>query len=413
MNHKARQLIFHFGLAKTGTSAIQRALFNHRDELLENNNTLYPGKYENHFYLQALFSKQPESLYHIQVLQLDNSSAIAEFLEEYRQNILKEIDNIKPRRIIISSEYFSGMSVTELKELRSLLESFAEDIILFAYVRDPWSYSVSWKQERIRSGLLKKEAKFGYAMSNVEIFAKFEEAFDKRATVAPYVQRSGGFDVVRDFCQRFGLTLDCDDKFDKMNKSMMFEAACVMLQLNQLYPFFDKNKSFIYDPARDWMAEAIQNSPLSITPIRISKQTTKKIYKKAKKDIEMMEKLYFDGNKIFTEHYKSLKNAHFDDTLSISKFKREQLSNYLLSCMRILSERAITYYINSIFMTGKYYAAIGNLPAARDCFREVLDLFRQHDGAIEELKALDTDVTSGSPPDPEQKPILNQAKEQE
>jgi hypothetical protein len=264
--------------------------------------------------------------------------------------VLTEINEFKPSQIIISSEYFSGMSIDELKAFRSFLETIAKDIILFAYVRDPWSYAVSLFQEMIRSGYLKKEAKIGYAKANVEIFAKFEHAFGKRATILPYESHSNGYDVVKDFCQRFGLNslLTHTRNYKEVNRGMSREAACVMLQLNQLYPTFDENMNFIPDPARDWMAEAIQNSQLSATPLRISTSTAKLIYEKSKANIEFIEDQYFEGRKYFTEKYNTLKTADFDDTLSISAFNLEQLSEYLLSCMHTLAERAVFSHKESL-----------------------------------------------------------------
>ncbi|HSJ88502.1 MAG TPA: hypothetical protein VK909_14925, partial [Anaerolineales bacterium] len=341
MNHKAHQLILHFGLPKTGTSAIQRALFNQRRELLKNHNTLYPGQYENHFFFQGLFSKQPESLIQIQMLGLQNRDGITDFLESYRNDILAEINKLQPRQIIISSEYFISMSVEELRAMREFLRSFAENIVLFAYVRDPWSWSLSLAQEHIRTGWWKSEVKVTYRDSLTEIFNKFETAFETVCMAAPYIQ---GSDIVKDFCGRFGL-LDLDFGNQKyINAGMQKEAACVMLLLNELYPVFDQNNNLITDPARDWMAEAIQSSPLSITPLRLSRNTAREIYEKSRADVEMVEKRYFGGKRFLSDQYNILKTSEFDDTLSISNFTVEQLSEYLLSCMHVLAERAVEGY---------------------------------------------------------------------
>lgn len=345
MNFKAHQLILHFGLAKTGTSALQQAFFDQREELLKNHDTLYPGKHKNHFFFQAMFAQQPEKLYQIQTLKLKDGETVSGFLAKYRQSVLDEINEVKPRQIIISSEYFSGMSTDELKAFRSFLESIAEDIILFAYVRDPWSFSISYIQEMIRAGYIKKEATFGYVQSNVEIIAKFEYAFGKRATILPYEQGPDGYNVVKTFCEKFGFSSLVTDinMYQEVNSSMRSEAACLMLQLNQLYPVFDEHNNFIPDPARDWMAEAIQNSPLSKTSILISDRTAKKIYEKSRADIEFLEEQYFSGKKSLSMQYNSVQTTELD-ALSISRFQLEQLSDYLLSCMRELSERALNYY---------------------------------------------------------------------
>ena len=85
----------------------------------------------------------------------------------------------------------------------------------------------------------------------------------------------------------------------------------------------------------------IQSSPLSKTPLGISKSTAKEIYEKSKADIEFIEERYFEGKRLLSEQYNTLKTSDFDDTLSISTFTAEQLSEYLLSCMHILAERAV------------------------------------------------------------------------
>jgi hypothetical protein len=337
MAHKAQQLILHFGLPKTGTSALQSALFEQREELLKKHNTLYPGSYENHHFLQALFSKRPERQVQIKRLELERGQAITRFLEDYRQNMLAEIEQTKPDRIIISSEYFTSMSVEGLAAVHEFFKSFAENIELFAYIRDPWSWSLSLAQEHIRTGWWKKEVKVTYRDHPVDTFDKFEKAFETVCTAAPYTP---GTDIVTDFCNRFGLlNLDLNiTKYRAVNYSMQKESACVMLELNQLYPVFDENERFIIDHARDWMAEAIQSSPLSTTPLRISTSTAKEIYEKSRNDFETLERRYFAGKRFLSEQYDRLKTSDFDDTLSISTFAVEQLSEYLLSCMHVLAE---------------------------------------------------------------------------
>ena len=181
--------------------------------------------------------------------------------------------------------------------------------------------------------------------SNVEIIAKFEYAFGKRATILPYEQGPDGYNVVKTFCEKFGFSSLVTDinMYQEVNSSMRSEAACLMLQLNQLYPVFDEHNNFIPDPARDWMAEAIQNSPLSKTSILISDRTAKKIYEKSRADIEFLEEQYFSGKKSLSMQYNSVQTTELD-ALSISRFQLEQLSDYLLSCMRELSERALNNY---------------------------------------------------------------------
>ena len=312
MNHKAEQLILHFGLEKTGTSAIQRTLFDQREQLLKKHNTLYPGQYESHFLFQGLFAERPESLFRIQMLGLEGRNAIADFLENYRQEILSEINEAKPRQIITSSEHFRQMNKDELQAMQAFLETIAENIVLFAYIRDPWSWSVSLFQEQIMTGYIKKEGRVEYLLTLPKLLAKFEGVFGVRAIIAPYVNPSNEFNVAVDFCQRFNLPVWIPAARNNTNirGGMKCEAACVMLELNQLYPVFDDSNNFIQDSARDLMQETIRYSPLSKTPLRISTRTAREIYENSKAGIQLLEEQYFGGEKPFSEYYNMLQTTN-------------------------------------------------------------------------------------------------------
>lgn len=343
MNHRAEELILHFGLPKTGTSALQSFLFSQRKILMKKHNVLYPGEQENHCYLEALFSENPESLFQIQMLGFESIDDISNFLRKFRESLLREINTTKPKRIIISSEYFVGTKLVELKKLCSFLETITEKIVLFAYVRDPWSWSISLLQEQILGGYRERSAKVIYNFPLQRLIKRFEDAFDIRPVIAPYINQPSSFNVVDDFCQRFKI----DDLANtthtdrKVRKGMNLEAACVMLKLNQLYPVFDENKTLIEDRARDLIRQTIRNSPLSTTPLRISTMTANEIYQNSKDDMEFLEKEYFGGNQYFTDYYKAFKTIEFDDTLSVSNLDPEKLSEFLLSCMRVLAEHTV------------------------------------------------------------------------
>jgi hypothetical protein len=343
MNHKARQLILHFGFPKTGTTALQRTLFNQRDRLSKDYDTLYPGGFENHFYLRALFAGRPESLFQIQMLGLGDYDAISEFLESYRQDVLTEINTTRPDRIVISCEDFITMPENELEALHAFVKAIAEDIVLFAYVRDPWGDSISLLQEQILTGYVAKDAKFRYANSPPQTVSRFENVFGTQAIIAPFIKKSADFNVAVDFCHRFGFDnlIPAAREHTNVRSSMKREATCVLLQLNQFYPVFGENNEFISDPARDLMRETIRNSPRSRSPLHISTKTAREIYEASLADIEYLEERYFNGRKYFTEHYNTLRTAEFDDSLSIATFEPVQLSEFLLSCMHELAGYAV------------------------------------------------------------------------
>lgn len=205
MNHKVRELILHFGLPKTGTIASQKTLYKQRKNLLNNHNTLYPGNHENHFYFRAFFADRPNPLFKIQMPGLKDDRILSAFLEQYQQEVITEINAAKPDRIIISCEDLVSMERNEIKKLQSFILTITERVILFAYLRDPWSGSISLLQEQILTGYKKGAANFTYAKYPPKTIEKFEDVFAISATAAPYVPQPNGFNVAVDFCERFSL----------------------------------------------------------------------------------------------------------------------------------------------------------------------------------------------------------------
>ncbi len=228
-------------------------------------------------------------------------------------------------------------------KLRSFLESISEEIVPFLYVRDPWSWSISLRQEEIHRGGRKGETQINYTIPLRARLEKLEAAFGRQMMVAPYLTKPDGFDVVSDFLQRFNLDglLAGLEKKPRLRTSMNLEAAALMLQVNQLYPVFDEQKAFLPDPARALMNRTIQNSSLSRTPLHISRKTARKIYKDSKADLDYVENKYFSGKRIFSDLYKSTKFTEFDDTISLSVFSKEDVTEYLLSCLYSLSQELV------------------------------------------------------------------------
>lgn len=390
MNHKARELILHFGLAKTGSTALQRVLYTQKQSLLKYHNTLYPGNVEAHHFIQAIFLSKPMMSPEIQRLNLGSEAAIRDFLSAQRTKLLEEINESKPERIIISSEYFAAMDEAELNLLRVLFESVACDIKLFGYVRNPWSFTISSTQEMIRAGYIAKNVKLDYVKSNIEILEKFESAFESVATVVPFIEDITEFDVVTDFCNRFGFyALVATQKADRAtNRRMNLEATCAMLHLNELYPICREDGVIEPYPARDWMAEALQLSPLDVTPIEMNRATYQDIFDKCLGDSQMMNERYFAKTDPWKVYFKSQKARDFDDLLSISRLTSEEVSKYMLSSLKILADRAVHYYVESIFNQGKWCALSGDKASAFELFNRVLVVNSSHDAAKIEIEAL-------------------------
>jgi hypothetical protein len=408
MTHQARELVLHAGLAKTGSSAIQRALFASKQALLEKCGLLFPGEWDNHFLLQAAFSEDPAAQARVEMLGLHGRHSALEYLRRYRESLLNEIETARPRRIVISSEYFTAMSVPELQSMREFLEPLAKIIVPMVYVRDPWSHAISTIQELIRAGRLDHEVPLGYVMSNVEIIDKIERAFGRRVNVAPYgPQMQGGqdFNVVADFCQRLAIPSSVIDpsRYTEVNAAMRRETAVALLHLNRMFPTYGPDGHYIADPARDWMIEALVSSPLPRTPIRPSKATAQAIYDESRTDLARLQFRYFGGSTVLQDQFKSVLTIDEADELKLESASMVKAYDYLFQCMRSLAEKAAEQFVDRVFWTGKFYRAEGNLTAAAACFKELLSFSPEHarrQEAIAELVAIEAALSPAAAEDP-------------
>jgi hypothetical protein len=398
MAHKVPVVILHIGLAKTGTSAVQEFLHSNRQQLYEAQGVLYPGDSVNHWHLQSICSSMPHLLRQIRLLGISTRREAKAFAEKYQEQLLAEVEAKKPGKLVLSSEYLSGMSLKELYRLRQLLESLAESVVIFGYVRDPWTFSISLLQEEIRAGHIDQEVPFGYMRSNLEILAKFEKAFDCRVDVAPYDGLRTDFDVVGDFCERFGISTEpaVVEPPARVNSRMSREAASVMIRLNKHYPTLDDDGLYIFDPSRDWMVEALLSSPRQGTKIGISDVTIDEIFERSKADIAKMEGQYFRGERCFSDMYARMPRSSFDDTLSCANLTLNGLAEYMLSCMRVLSDRALYYHehmvknmVERLLWQGRYYMSVSDLDLARLCLEEGLEYEPDNLELLAEMKALD------------------------
>lgn len=201
---RARRMIVHLGLAKTGSTFLQQALFNSRAELLANHGILFPASGPNHWHFHSAVSTSPERLIQIRregVTSPDKARAIANaFLDAYAE----EVSATKPDTIIVSSEYFAAMSPEELARFARMLSGFADQLVGVVYLRDPWSFSISMMQQLIRDGMISAPFSFGYASGQIEILKRFEQIFGDNLIVRQFLggstharKSSGIFAIIR------------------------------------------------------------------------------------------------------------------------------------------------------------------------------------------------------------------------
>lgn len=147
------KLILHVGPPKTGTTALQRALFGSRESLLDQS-VLYPdpaqGKEYNHGSLCSLFLPYAEAPRGIKQVSEVDYNAKGQFLA---QQIKKQNDEQRPDILILSSEWFARAHNTpDAHKLIAFAESLGPTKIeILLYARRPSDFFLSASQQRLRA----------------------------------------------------------------------------------------------------------------------------------------------------------------------------------------------------------------------------------------------------------------------
>jgi hypothetical protein len=146
-------IYLHVGTAKTGTTTIQHAMFNSRDQLRENYSLNYPGLEHNHWGVlipYTTFDKYLPLQRHI-LRRLGTLDDYASLGRKYRKLLEDEKDRYRTH--VLSSEQLLGADADALQGLKTFLCGLGQEVKVLVYVRHPLERLSSHICQRMRSGL--------------------------------------------------------------------------------------------------------------------------------------------------------------------------------------------------------------------------------------------------------------------
>ena len=334
----AEELILHAGLAKTGTTAIQRALAASRDTLRQRD-VLYPGPEGDHHHLQSMFSENPEALIQIGRLGLNDAATERGFIANYRVALEREIKAADCKRIVLSSEYIPAMRKSELASLAAYLRSFASNFRVIIFLRDPWSMTISTFQEELRTGIWSGPVRLGYRGDMRDHLEHLEQGLGTNLEAQIY-----DGDSVAQMSKCLGIPLLAPD--ERSNEAIGFHAACMLTQLNKCYPQF-VNGRYVFDGARDWMAQAVCHAFPNIAPVRMSKRTAASIFEQGRADLAAVSAKYFGSQPVFEKFYAESLFSDDDDEISVDRLSPDVISEGMLRALHFLAERGAYFFKSS------------------------------------------------------------------
>lgn len=205
---------------KTGSTSIQ-------DTLAKNNcgdeyTYLDLGEINHNHRIYSLFSENPINYY---LNKGKPSSKIEQFNKETKELLDQCIRELKTPNAIISGEDLINLNETELSNMNSFFQFYFEDVLIFAYVREPVAYMNSLLQQVIKSGVgferfllennLEKLETLNLSMLYPEYrktFLKYEKVFGKKNLQLKLFDKNKLIEnnVVIDFIKNFNLPITKD-----------------------------------------------------------------------------------------------------------------------------------------------------------------------------------------------------------
>jgi hypothetical protein len=265
-------IYLHIGSHKTGTSAIQSALFAARAALLQAGiNYLAIGA--NHSIpLYSLVTPDPH-LYRLNILQgIDTPDRAADYNASIRAQLVAELEQNRSGKFVISGEDLSVLPAESVSRLHALLAPYADKFTVIIYVREPRAFMLSAAQERLKAGrtlaaVCAKPLLPDYRGRT----AKFIDVFGREnVMMRPFVRsafREG--DLLIDFLDALGAPLSLRPQLQPVtsNTSISYEAALLLDEANQMFPLIEGNRA---NPARSPMLTerlaGIEGQPFNLPP---------------------------------------------------------------------------------------------------------------------------------------------------
>lgn len=221
---KRKKCILHIGMHKTGSSSIQASLNISNSEA----NFEYMDLGQNHsFPIFSMFCDNPQSyLYH--KTRNNKPGDVYQYNYEMHERFLKCVLYSKHDIFVISGEDISVLSTEAVQRLNQYLNMYFEEVQVVAYVRSFYSYISSAFQQVVKGG----DANFSLDNRVPKYKLRFEKFFHifgrDNVTLIPFeVSSLYKSDVVRDFCNRFGLSI-AEESIRRVNDSLSLESFSLL-----------------------------------------------------------------------------------------------------------------------------------------------------------------------------------------
>lgn len=265
----------HIGLHKTGTSAIQHALFNGR-EILDRHGILYPSLASNHSHrMFSLFCDLPER-FGINIREGLSGEALVNFNHETRETLRHALTCGSYDKVVLSGEEMSRLTASAVQRLHAFFDDCGTSAVVIAYIRPPASAINSLIQEFVKHGGQFPDSPGEFPTPNFRSIKPFVEYFDDSQLLFRPVQGNldSGFNSVQDFMATIGRPdLAQELPQSRANESFSEIAVRVLERYNRRWPLWigqppnrSLNPERAIEPGPTVWAHALQGPPFRLDP---------------------------------------------------------------------------------------------------------------------------------------------------
>jgi hypothetical protein len=273
-----RELIFHVGPHKTGSTALQKYLYDNRHEISESGTyvprIISPDNSLNSWYMVFVGACSTRRLatYHNAIRGSHDEAACADMQRRFAGALRSELQRASElgmERVILSTEEVAFFANDDWNSLYQILLQYFDNLSFYYYLRNPYERIASDLQQALKGGsVLRPEVFEQIGGQDLPRIVSMEPADDYRTRIRLYIrpylydrtkasEGGEGWNVISDFCGYTGIPLAGDlTRYSRVNARISAQMMSVVNDINQRIPAIQPNK--VYNPIRHHIHNAIE-----------------------------------------------------------------------------------------------------------------------------------------------------------